>query len=177
MDWADSLDSAVHIDDDIRRTIRFQHTDQEDKEGLLELEDESHGTQQLFALAGPVLDVLENGWVLLVDELDASLHPKMVLEVAGLFNNPETNPHGAQLIFNTHDTTLLDQDVLRRDQIWLTEKFQGGATTLTPLLDFSPRKDAEALEKNYRQGRYGGIPIPRIVEKAGRLQKDNKNNE
>jgi AAA15 family ATPase/GTPase len=113
----------------------------------------------------------------LVDELDASLHPKMVLEVAGLFNNPETNPHGAQLIFNTHDTTLLDQDVLRRDQIWLTEKFQEGATTLTPLLDFSPRKDSEALEKNYRQGRYGGIPIPRIIDKAGSLQKKNDRDE
>lgn len=163
--------------EDLRRAIRFKHTEDGDSEGLLDLEDESHGTQQLFALAGPILDVIENGWVLLVDELDSSLHPKMVMEVVGLFNNPETNPHGAQLVFNTHDTTLLDQDILRRDQIWLTEKFEQGATTLTPLLDFSPRKDSEALEKNYRQGRYGGIPIPRIVEKAGHLHKDNENNE
>jgi AAA15 family ATPase/GTPase len=168
-DW-----TSVQLD---RKRIRFQHTEEDDKEGLLDLDEESHGTQQLFALAGPILDVLENGWVLLVDELDASLHPKMVLEVAGLFNNPETNPHGAQLIFNTHDTTLLDQDVLRRDQIWLTEKFEQGETKLTPLLDFSPRKHTEALEKNYRQGRYGGIPIPRIVEKAGFLQKETERNE
>lgn len=165
------------IEEDLGRKIRFQHTQGSDPEGFLDLEDESHGTQQFFALTGPILDVLENGWVLLVDELDSSLHPKMVLEVVGLFNNPETNPHGAQLIFNTHDTTLLDQDVLRRDQVWLTEKFQEGATTLTPLLDFSPRKDSEALEKNYRQGRYGGIPIPRIVEKAGSLQKENERDE
>jgi AAA15 family ATPase/GTPase len=177
LDWADSLDSAVHIEEDIRRTIRFQHTDEGGEEGLLKLEDESHGTQQLFSLAGPILDVLENGWVLLVDELDSSLHPKMVMEVVGLFNNPETNPYGAQLIFNTHDTTLLDQDLLRRDQIWLTEKFEQGETKLTPLLDFSPRKHTEALEKNYRQGRYGGIPIPRIVEKASFLQKETERNE
>jgi AAA15 family ATPase/GTPase len=165
------------IKEDLRRTIRFQHTENGEEEELLDLNEESHGTQQLFSLAGPILEVLENGWVLLVDEIDSSLHPKMVLEVVGLFNNPETNPHGAQLIFNTHDTTLLDQDVLRRDQIWLTEKFKDGATTLTPLLDFSPRKDSEALEKNYRQGRYGGIPIPRIVEKAGSLQKENELDE
>jgi len=150
----------------LSRAIRFQHTEEADEDGLLDLEEESHGTQQLFGLAGPILDVLDDGRVLLVDEIDASLHPKMVEEVVSLFNDPATNPHGAQLLFNTHDVTLLNQDLLRRDQIWITEKFDDGASQLTPLLDFKPRKKTEALDKNYLEGRYGGLPLPRMKQKA-----------
>jgi AAA15 family ATPase/GTPase len=150
----------------LSRAIRFQHTEEADEDGLLDLEEESHGTQQLFGLAGPILDVLDDGRVLLVDEIDASLHPTMVEEVVSLFNDPATNPHGAQLLFNTHDVTLLNQDLLRRDQIWITEKFDDGASQLTPLLDFKPRKKTEALDKNYLEGRYGGLPLPRMKQKA-----------
>lgn len=150
----------------LSRAIRFQHTEETDEAGLLDLEEESHGTQQLFALSGPILDVLDQGRMLLVDEIDASLHPKMVAEVVSLFNDPATNPHGAQLVFNTHDVTLLNQDLLRRDQIWITEKFGDGASQLVSLLDFKPRKRTEALAKNYLQGRYGGIPMPRIKRQA-----------
>lgn len=146
------------------RSVRFQHTEVPEEEALLDLNEESHGTQQFFALAGPVLDVLDQGRVLLVDELNASLHPTMVREIVSLFNDPETNPNGAQLIFNTHDVTLLSQDLLRRDQIWFTEKFGDGASRLTPLLEFKPRKGTEALRKNYLQGRYGGLPMPRIKQ-------------
>jgi AAA15 family ATPase/GTPase len=75
-----------------------------------------------------------------------------------MFQSPETNPHGAQLIFSTHDASLLDSHKMRRDQIWFTEKDNDHVSHLFPLTDFSPRK-GEALEKNYLDGRYGGIPI------------------
>ena len=150
----------------LSQTIRFQHNSEESEESLLDLQEESQGTQQFFALAGPILDVLDKGRILFVDELDSSLHPSMVREIVSLFNNSETNPNGAQLVFNTHDVTLLDQSLLRRDQIWLTEKFNDGASHLIPLLDFKPRKGTEALQKNYLQGRYGAMPIPRIREQA-----------
>ncbi len=124
----------------------------------LPLEDESNGTQRLFALSGPLEEVLENGWTLFVDELDASLHPLLVRYLVELFHNPEINPKGAQLIFNTHDTTVMDGSLFRRDQIWFVEKDRQGCSHLYPLLDYSPRKD-EALAKGYLLGRYGAIPF------------------
>jgi len=160
-----SSDRREDLERVLGRSVRFQHTEAPDKQALLDLNEESHGTQQFFALAGPILDVLNEGRVLLIDELDASLHPAMVAEIVSLFNNPDTNPRGAQLIFNTHDVTLLNQDLLRRDQIWFTEKFDAGDSRLTPLLEFKPRKDTEALLKNYLQGRYGGFPLARIKQK------------
>jgi AAA15 family ATPase/GTPase len=124
----------------------------------LEFTDESSGTQIIFSLAGPLLDILQQGRLLVVDELDRSLHPLLVQKIVGMFNDPETNPHGAQLIFTTHDVSLLDGGHLRRDQIWFTEKDLEQVSHLYPLIDFSPRK-TEALERGYLGGRYGGIPI------------------
>jgi uncharacterized protein len=124
----------------------------------LPLEEESQGTRRYFALVGPWQWTLRRGSVLIVDELDASLHPTLARELVRMFHDPEQNPRQAQLIFNTHDTTLLDLSLFRRDQVWFTEKDQGGATQLYPLLDFSPRK-GEALQKGYLQGRYGAIPF------------------
>ncbi|MGG6898837.1 AAA family ATPase [Rhizobium sp. BR 315] len=120
--------------------------------------DESAGTQILFSLAGPILDILERGRLLIVDELDRSLHPLLVHKIVEMFNDPQLNTKGAQLIFTTHDVSLLDGNKLRRDQIWFAEKDAGQASHLFPLLEFSPRK-GEALEKGYLGGRYGGIPI------------------
>lgn len=120
--------------------------------------DESAGTQVLFSLAGPVLDILERGRLLIVDELDRSLHPLLVHKIVEMFNDPKMNTKGAQLIFTTHDVSLLDGNKLRRDQIWFAEKDAGQASHLFPLLEFSPRK-GEALGKGYLGGRYGGIPI------------------
>lgn len=132
------------------------------EDAWLPLEQESHGTQRLFRLARPILDCLENGSLLVIDELESSLHPLLAQHVVQLFNNPETNPHNAQLIFATHDTNLLGttvgEPVLRRDQIWFTEKDENGGTVLYPLTDFKPRK-AENLERGYLQGRYGAIPF------------------
>jgi uncharacterized protein len=123
----------------------------------LDSDDESVGTRKLFTLAGPWIDVLDNGYVLFVDELDNSMHPLMVRFLIKLINNPEINKKNAQLIFSTHDTSVLDNDLFRRDQIWFTEKDSNNATKLYPLSDFTPR-NGEALEKGYLKGRYGAIP-------------------
>ncbi len=123
-----------------------------------ELHEESQGTQRLYALAAPVLDVLKNGRLLIVDELDSSLHPLLVRRLVNMFHNPELNSHCAQLLFSTHDTSLLDRNVFRRDQIWFTEKDRDQATRLYPLSDFGPR-ETEAWEKGYLIGRYGAVPF------------------
>jgi len=134
------------------------------REGLVPMpfERESRGTRAWVCLAGAMLWALEQGAVLLLDELDASLHPRLTLEMVRLFQDPDRNPRQAQLIFNTHDTTLLGtllgEPALHRDQVWFVEKDREGATHLFPLTDFKPRK-FENLERGYLQGRYGAIPF------------------
>jgi AAA15 family ATPase/GTPase len=118
---------------------------------------ESQGTRKLISMAGLILNILDNGRPWFVDELDARLHPLITRRLIELFHDPLTNPKGAQLIFTTHDTNLLDRTLLRRDQIWFTEKDTFGATHLYSLLEFHPRNDV-SLEKNYLAGRYGAIP-------------------
>ena len=132
------------------------------EDAWLPLEDESRGTQTLFRMALPILQLLHEGGTLVVDELEASLHPSLAQKIIGLFNDPANNPNNAQLVFTTHDTNLIGNTlaapVLRRDQIWFTEKTHEGATVLYPLTDFRPRKQ-ENLERGYLQGRYGAIPF------------------
>ena len=102
---------------------------------------------------------IANGEVLLIDEFDKSLHPYIVKYIVELFNDPDLNKNNAQLIFNTHDTNLLDLELLRRDQIWFTEKNpENGESTLYALDDFSIRK-SENVEKGYLLGRYGAVPF------------------
>jgi uncharacterized protein len=137
--------------------LRFKH-DTEEGSAVFALDDESTGTRNLLFLAGPVLDILKKGRVLMVDELDTSLHPLLVRRLVELFNNPVTNPNNAQLIFTTHDTSLLDNTLFRRDQIWFVEKDRAQASSLYPLSDFSPRKN-EAFEIGYLTGRYGALPF------------------
>lgn len=120
--------------------------------------DESEGTKKIFALAGPLLDVLENGYVFFVDELDARLHPLLTCAIIKLFNSSQTNPNNAQLIFVTHDTNLLSGDIFRRDQIWFAEKDRQGATHIYSLADIKVRNTA-SFEKDYMLGRYGAIPF------------------
>jgi len=129
-----------------------------DQEVPFTTEQESHGTIAYLELLGPVVHALTIGSPLCVDELDGSLHPLLSIQLIRLFNNPSTNPRGAQLIFNTHDTNLLSSGVLRRDQIWFTEKKADGSSHLFPLSDFKPRR-TENLENGYLQGRYGAIPF------------------
>jgi hypothetical protein len=119
---------------------------------------ESTGTIAFLCVLDSVVRALANGGVVCVDELDHSLHPLLALELIRQFTNIKSNPESAQLIFNTHDTNLLSAGVLRRDQIWFTEKRQDGASQLYPLTDFKPRKH-ENLQNGYLQGRYGAIPF------------------
>ena len=118
---------------------------------------ESEGTQKVFALAGFLVDVLKNGKVLVVDELDARLHPLISRAIIELFNSNESNPNQAQLIFMTHDTNLLSNKLFRRDQIWFTEKNRYGATDLYSLAEYKVRNDA-SFESDYIKGRYGAVP-------------------
>ncbi|MDZ4251695.1 MAG: ATP-binding protein [Sulfuritalea sp.] len=135
----------------------FQHSTPNGS-AKFELQEESEGTQRLYALIAPVLDVLKHGRVLLVDELDSSLHTLLVRRLISMFHDPVINQLGAQLIFSTHDTSLLDHTLFRRDQVWFTEKDREQATRLYPLTDFSPRKH-EAWERGYLMGRYGALPF------------------
>ena len=128
------------------------------KEVCFASQEESNGTRRFFELVGPWLSAVTEGRALLVDELEASLHPHLVRELLKLFQNPEFSSKGAQLIFTTHDTTLLDPELFRRDQIWFTEKDEHGGTRLYSMLDYKPRK-GEAMQKGYLSGRYGAIPI------------------
>jgi len=121
-------------------------------------EHESEGTQKLFAMAGPLVDTLENGRILVIDELDARLHPLITREIISLFNSNQTNPHNAQLIFMTHDTNILSHKFFRRDQIWFAEKDKFGATHLYSLAEYKIRNDA-SFESDYIQGRYGAVPF------------------
>ncbi len=121
-------------------------------------EDESSGTNKFFALSGPIIDTLENGKILIIDELDAKLHPLLVIRIISLFNSPKTNKKNAQLIFASHDTNLLKYGNFRRDQIWFTEKNRYGEVELYSLTDFKVRRDVE-FEKNYIDGKYGAIPF------------------
>lgn len=124
-----------------------------------DLDEESTGTQKLFAFAGPWLECLNQGSVLFVDELHDNLHPKLVQYLVELFHNDKTNPNNAQLFFTTHETSILNQSVFRRDQVWFCEKDERGASSLFPLTDFSPRKGRENLETSYLAGRYGAVPF------------------
>lgn len=127
-------------------------------EAKLKFDDESSGTQVFFKSAGAWLNVLANGEVFLVDEIDSSLHPLLTRFLIQRFHSSKTNPNNAQLVFNTHDLFFLDQELFRRDQVWFVEKKMDGATRLYPLTDFKPRND-ESLERRYIRGRYGALPI------------------
>lgn len=131
---------------------------------IFDIDDESEGTRKLIELSGPIFDTLANGQVLWVDELDAKMHPLISQHIVELFNNPQTNPLNAQLIFSTHDTHLLSSKLLRRDQIWFTEKDAMEQTDLYNMMDIElpdgnkPRSDSN-YERNYIAGRYGAIPF------------------
>ena len=121
-------------------------------------EEESEGTKKFFRLLGPVIDTLVYGKLLIIDELDARLHPLLTQHIVQLFNNKDINTKNAQLIFATHDTNLLSACTFRRDQIWFVEKDRTGGSNLYSLAEYKVRKDA-SFEKDYIKGRYGAIPF------------------
>ncbi len=152
-------------EDEERRHIKINavHHMVNGETATIPLEEESAGTLKMFALYPALQNTLENGGVLFVDELNARLHPLLVRDFLITFLNPEINPNHAQLIFTTHDSWLLSNNLLRRDEIWFTEKGGSGVTTLYSLADCMDedgvkiRKD-ESYEKNYLLGKYGAVP-------------------
>ena len=140
--------------------VRLVHQDPAGRSIELGLDEESDGTQKMFALAGPWIDVLENGLVVVVDELHDNLHPMLVRYLVERFHDAALDSD-AQLVFSTHDTSILNQDVFRRDQIWFCERNAHHETELVPLSDFRPRKGIENLERGYLAGRYGAVPFIR----------------
>jgi hypothetical protein len=123
-----------------------------------DLERESDGTKQLLSLLRSWYALTRRGNLVVIDELDASLHSRLSRQLLKMANDPSVNSKGGQLIFTTHDTTLLDPTLLRRDQIYFAERTAAGASRLYSLLDYAPRKD-EALQKGYLAGRYGAVPF------------------
>ena len=149
--------------------VHMSHGTEHGQSVELDLGDESHGTQKMFALAAPWIDTFDNGHVIVFDELHNSLHPALVRFLVDRFHDPERNANGAQLVFTTHDTSILSQDVFRRDQIWFCERNARQETNLFPLTDFRPRRGVENLERAYLGGRYGAVPYvrpPRVRSNA-----------
>lgn len=166
LQWADptivDVEYAEVIEEDrppntSRRELQFKRVIGEE-EHEIPFREESAGTQAWFRLLGPLLRALKAGRVLLFDEIDASLHPKLSRQLVEVFEDPLTNPHNAQLVFTTHDPSLLE--VLNRDEVWFTEKGTDGASSLTALAEFGGERVRRSvnLEKAYMQGRFGGIP-------------------
>ncbi|MCY3955240.1 MAG: ATP-binding protein [Nitrospira sp.] len=159
-DMSDHVKQALIEEMEDKKFYKVKTVRQNSKGEPIEFDliEESTGTQKIFSLAGPFLDSLGKGHILFIDELGGSLHPELLKFLIGLFNNKETNPGNAQLIFTTHETHILDQEILRRDQIWFCEKDKTRATQVFPLTDFRPRKMRENLEAAYLSGRYGAVP-------------------
>ena len=162
--YATSYGGSLYLNSESKPTVKTIHPkyDADGKQTAIELFDiekhESEGTNKLFALAGILLDTLRIGKILLIDELDARLHPLITRELIYLFNSNVTNPHNAQLIFTTHDTNLLSSKTFRKDQVWFTEKDNKGATDLYSLVEYKVGKNA-SFERDYIIGKYGAIPF------------------
>lgn len=140
--------------------VKLSHSGRAGTAHELDFDEESSGTIRFFEVVGPWLAMIEEGKVLVLDELETSLHPLLVRELVRMVMNPETNRNGAQLIVATHDPLLLDLTLLRRDQIWLTEKTAEGESYLYALNEYEkPPTNRESLLRGYLSGRYGGIPF------------------
>jgi len=144
--------------DAIDNNLEFIHQSSHNNGMPLAFEAESLGTKHLLTLLVPVFQALEAGGVLVIDEIDTSMHPLLAIKLVELFDDHQSNPKGAQLIYTTHDTNILANPSMRRDQIWFIEKGHDGASTLYPLSDIQKRK-GDPFEKNYLQGRFGAIPF------------------
>ena len=123
----------------------------------LDFREESDGSQVVFSLAGPWLDVLENGYTLIVDELHNSLHPLALKFLVNLFHDPKSNLGNAQLIFTSHVTSVMSKGFMHQDQVWLVEKDDAEFSVLIPLSDYKVR-DVSAFQKAYLDGRFGAVP-------------------
>ncbi|MFA7083486.1 MAG: ATP-binding protein [Arcobacteraceae bacterium] len=138
---------------------KFDENNNEIGTEIFELDDEeSLGTRKFFKMSAPILNTLQEGKILIIDELDASLHPMLTKHLIKLFSNKDINTKNAQLIFVTHDTNLLKPEIFKRDQIWFTEKDKYGSTTLYSILEIKGVRANDDFEKQYIQGKYGAVP-------------------
>jgi len=139
----------------------------EDGEVIFPAESESDGTKQLLRILGPMIKSIKTGATFIVDEIDRSLHPLLTNKLVQLFSSPDINQKSAQLIFSTHDSNILCSGLLRRDQIWLSEKSKKGATNVYSLSDLSVRQ-SDNFQKGYMDGRFGAVPFLSGVDKLFR---------
>ncbi len=121
--------------------------------------EESDGTKKFFAIIGPIISALHMGFVLVIDEIDTRLHPNLCLLLISLFNSNKINKHNAQLIFATHNTLIMNKNILRRDQIYLVEKDRYGKSELYSLLDYKKVRNDATYNKDYLMGKYGAVPF------------------
>tara|TARA_B100000315_G_scaffold166331_1_gene154936 strand:- start:475 stop:1836 length:1362 start_codon:yes stop_codon:yes gene_type:complete len=150
--------------------VLFEHsTGNKSRNFILEISEESNGTREYFSLIGSIASTLSTGSLLIIDEIERSLHPHIANNLVRLFTSKKINTNSAQLMFTTHSANILGAGNLRRDEIWFTEKDQKGASHLYPLTDFKPR-DTENLERGYLQGRFGAIPFLGEFEKLNQLE-------
>lgn len=142
---------------------KFEHRGRPGSYTVLDYDDESDGTQRLYEMAGPLITSLRHDYTLVIDEIETSLHPLLVRLIIDKFQRPEREGGQAQIIFSSHSDSLLDSNILERDQFWFVEK-RRGQSELIPLQEYKPRK-GEALRINYLRGKYGGIPSIAQVER------------
>ncbi|SEV90954.1 hypothetical protein SAMN05428988_0353 [Chitinophaga sp. YR573] len=183
VDWSEfkfttSLSEEVkkRFQEDYKYNITTRHTVYEGvtrvEDVVFDVREESSGTKSLFVIGGIIIEALETGSVLIVDEFEKSLHPIITQFLIQLFNNPLLNKRNAQLIFATHDVTQLSNDNFRRDQIWFTEKNEFGATNLFRCSDITGLRLGTPLDKWYATGRLGATPIINDVDFLIEMQSD-----
>ncbi|MBP2030670.1 AAA15 family ATPase/GTPase [Methanohalophilus levihalophilus] len=137
-------------------SVQTMHKNEDGKIVYFDLNDESMGTKKTFLILGPLFDIIEKGNIAFIDELEQSLHPEITRLLVRMFNSKKNKD--AQVIFTTHDTTLLDNEVFRRDQVYLFSKEQNSSTELSSLLDYDIRQEID-FERAYLNGRFGGVPL------------------
>lgn len=166
------------VQENFKYDIKTQHPVFEGESEIgyetFEIDEESKGTRSLFVIGGIILDALEAGRVLIVDEFEKNLHPDITRFLISLFHNPLTNPRNAQLIFATHDITQLSDDHFRRDQVWFTEKNTFGVTSLFRCSDIKGIRMGTPLDKWYATGRFGATPIINDLDFLIEMQQDEK---
>lgn len=161
----------IRIEEDLEGNLRGIYTKHRTEEGgmcELRLEDESSGTRKLLSCLAKIIGCLEDGNLMIADELDAKLHPKLLQYIIELFTNPKSNPNGAQLLLTSHDIPTLNHDVFRRDEIWFCAKNPFGASKLYSLASFRKEdgtmiRNDEVYGKRYLEGRYGADPYIRKI--------------
>ncbi len=153
----DAVENDVDASEVITKTVMLDHEGTEGG-GEINLANESLGTMQVFSLSSFIGEALEHDATLVVDELDASMHPILARQIVEMFERPDLRDRSAQLVFTAHQPYLMSGSTLERDQVWLTDKGSDGGTVLYPLSDYSPRK-GEPIAQGYLLGRYAGVPV------------------